>query len=125
MDSTIGYNTQSVQIDSIYVEDIGNCALEAIDEDGGFYYIAIKTVEGGTDVIQFGPVIPDMELLPKAYKASFDRMSYSDTKLKNIIQKWALGGKGINFIEINQVSLEDVIAQDRKITDQFQFMLDL
>lgn len=119
MDSDFRYNTQSVQIDSIMVEDIGNCALEATDQNGCCHYFIAVTKEGITELATFGPVVPDIILLPKSYSTHFERISYSDSKLQKAIQKWALGGKGINFEQIEQISLEEAVAQHRSVIEPF------
>lgn len=120
MDSEFRYNTQMMQIDSINVEDIGNCALEAIDEDNCYYYIIVRTVSGFSDVITFGPVIPDIDLLPTGYESTFNHMSYTDLKIQKLIQKWVLGGKGVNFESVKQISIEEAAAQCRNAADQLK-----
>ena len=118
MDSEIKFKTQSVQVDSICVEDIGNCALEAIDQLGRYFYIIIKTDAGMTKVITFGPVMPDFIDLPNGYSSGYTYMKYSDTKLNGMLQKWALGGKGVNFETITQIPIADAVAQDKLVTSQ-------
>lgn len=117
MNSEFRFNTQTTQIDSIDVEDIGNCALEAIDQLGRFFYFIIVTVEGWSKVITFGPVIPDIKLLPTGYKSSYDYMSYADTKVQKMIQKWVLGGKGVNFESVKQITWEEAVEQYRRAID--------
>lgn len=117
MDSSFKYNTQTMQVDSIIVEDIGNCALEAIDQNGCFHYFISITNEGTTEIITFGPIVPDISILPKSYSTSFERIGYTDAKLQKAIQKWALGGKGTNFESIEQVSLEEAVAQHVSVVE--------
>lgn len=117
MDSEFKYNTQIVQINSIEVEDIGNCALEAIDQLGRYYYYIIVTNEGWSKVITFGPVVPDIILLPTGYKSSYDYMSYADGKMEKMIKKWVLGGKGVNFESVRQITVEEAVGQHRRAID--------
>ena len=121
MDSEFKYNTQTVQIDSIEVEDIGNCALEAIDQLGRYFYFIIVTVDGWSKVITFGPVIPDIILLPTGYQSSYNYMSYADGKMQKMIKKWVLGGKGVNFESVKQINLEEAVAQYRKAIDPLSY----
>lgn len=74
---------------SIDIPEIGNFYLEAIDEKNGlYYYLMIKTSLGTASVMWFGPVVPDVELLPSGYTAKFERMPFNDKKVKNWINKW-------------------------------------
>lgn len=123
MNSQFEYNAQLVLIGSIKVEDIGNCALEAIDDRGGYYYFISYTKEGISDIVTFGPVVPDIAALPKTYKSSYSRDSYTDAKMKSAISKWIIGGKGINFISVTQIKHEEAIAQCRLATDSMSLRM--
>jgi hypothetical protein len=48
----------------IDVEDVGNCALLNRSVLGEEKYLVIKTDIGLTQVVQFGPIIPDYDELP-------------------------------------------------------------
>ena len=116
MDTAIAYNAQKVLTDSVYVNDVGNCALEAVTADGEYYYLIIQTEDGVSNVCTFGPVVPDIIELPKYYSATIARQGYNDVKLAKAIQTWATPKK-INFIEIKQVLVEEAMKEYRNIAD--------
>lgn len=116
MDTAIEYNAQKVLTDSVYVKDVGNCALEAVSEVGEYYYLIIQTEDGVSNVCTFGPVVPDIIELPRVYSATIVRQGYNDEKLAKAIQTWATPKK-TNFIEIKQVSVEDAMKEYRDIAD--------
>ena len=113
MDASYDYNTQTVLMSSIDVEDIGNCVLEAVDQNGCYHYLIVSTANGYSKVVEWGPVIPDVDIVPSGYKSAYSYMSYSDSKIGGIIRKWVLGGKGINFEHIEQVSFTDALSNFR------------
>ena len=111
MDSDIKFNRQSVFVDSLCVEDIGNCALEALDNLGQYHYIIVKTVHGQSHVLSFGPVIPDLETLPKSFTVEYYFSSYNDKKLAKALQVWAAGPQKLNFEQITQITSEEALSR--------------
>lgn len=115
MDFNVKYNPQSVLVDSLYITDIGNCALEAVDDKGLYYYLVIITKAGSTHILTWGPIVPDIILVPKGYSESYGNESYKEDKLQKYIAKWVLGGKGYTFTEINQIKPEEALTQYRNL----------
>lgn len=111
MNSDIKFNRQSTYVDCLYVENIGNCALEALDELGQYYYIIVKTVQGQSHILSFGPVIPDLEVLPKTFKLDYYSTQYNDKKLAKSLQVWATGQQKTNFEQITQIDSTEALAQ--------------
>lgn len=86
---TIEFNKQLMPQNLIDVEDIGNVCLEAVNEDDGFfYYLLIKTYAGVSTTISYGPVVPDVALLPDEYSLEFKRMNFKDTSIIKFISFW-------------------------------------
>ena len=119
MDSNILYNLQQTLTNSVYVEDVGNCALEAIDEQGTHHYFLTKTVMGRTFTLTFGPLVPDIEELPKSYSVTYTKKNYDDEGLAKTIQAWAAPKKGSNIVSIKQIPLEDAIMLYRDASLSF------
>ena len=38
--------------------------------------------------MSYGPVVPDVQLLPDKYQVSFERLSFNDKKIAGLISKW-------------------------------------
>lgn len=120
MDTQIAYNRQEVLTQSAYVEDVGNCALEAVDEDGLNHYLVIKTVDGQTFKLMFGPLLPDIIELPPAYNITYIKDEYNDTKLAKFIQGWAAPKKGANFESVKQIPMEEALSLYRDVKSYFE-----
>lgn len=95
------YFYQRMAVGNLDIEDLGNCAIEANNDDGLFYYLLIETNLGFTKVFEYGPIQPDFHELPKSVKCTFDRIEYTEAKLSKIIQNFLNGGfKGITQAQI-------------------------
>ena len=68
------------------VEDIGNCAIEANDDIGNFYYIVIETNLGFTKIFEYGPTQPDFNEMCKSVTCTFDRIEFNEKKIIKRIQ---------------------------------------
>ena len=120
MDTQIAFNRQEVLTQSAYVEDVGNCALEAVDEMGLHHYLVIKTVDGRTFKLLFGPLLPDIIELPPGYSVNYIKEDYNDTKLAKFIQGWAAPKKGPNFEEVTQIPVEEALSLYRDAKSHFE-----
>ena len=120
MNKTLKYNQQQVLVDSIDIEDVGCCALEAADEKEMFYYLVIKTIRGQSYVLTWGPIVPDSCALPKSFKVDYFSQSYTDDKAVKLLQSWVLGPKGTNFVSVRQIEYEDAMAQFPRIDEYFR-----
>lgn len=119
MDTEISYNLQQVLTETAYVKDVGNCALEAIDEKGLSYFLVIKTVDGRTFILSFGPLIPDLIELPSSYSVSYVKQAYNDEKLAKFIQGWAAPKRGPNFLEVKQIEIDEALEIFRDVKEYF------
>ena len=84
----------------IEVDDIGNTAIRGYSYNGCEYYIVIKTELGWTEIFEFGPVVPDIQQLPKSVVYAYDRLEYSGYKISKRIER---------FLNNNPVTSAEVI----------------
>lgn len=97
------YMIHAVAGDAIDILDIGNVALQMSNDRGEFWYLVIKTELGWTEIFEFGPIVPDIELLPKSCVLSYNRIEYKQSKIEDVIDKSINNGyRGITQVfEIN------------------------
>lgn len=115
MEGVYGYKFERTATKEITIDDIGNCALEAIDREGAHYYLIILTSLGTTTVVKCGPIVPDVSLLPDGYTCSLERMDYDDDDIDSIIDKWTTGTKKKSFEEITIVDKSIAINNIRDL----------
>ena len=73
--------TQTYQ-DVLEIESVGNTCLRAFNDDGEEYYLYIHTDLGETEILEYGPIVPDINLLPHSVHYSYKRIEFSESKLK-------------------------------------------
>ena len=84
------------------IDDIGECAILGRDDLGQEYYLIITTSMGFTDIIEYGPALPDFDALPKSVTYKYDRIDYSEFKIEKRIDKF-LTGHPITYAEVTEL----------------------
>jgi hypothetical protein len=85
----IEFANEYMPTNAIDLEDLGNFYLQAVDEDKGlYYYIMCRTSLGTSTIMQYGPVVPDIELLPSSYQCKLERIKYDINKMIKYINNW-------------------------------------
>ena len=91
----------------IEVDNIGETCLLARNDLGEEWYLMIHTELGWTEVIEYGPAVPDISLLPASVHYSYDRFEFSDFKITRRIENFLNAPKrGITQATIAE--LEDI-----------------
>ena len=106
---------QRVVVDAtLDIDNIGQCVLQARNDLGEEFYLFIKTDLGWTEVIEYGPAMPDIDMLPLSVNYKYNRFEFSSGKIERIIDKFLNDGKRC----ISQASVVEV-------DDIRQFVLNL
>lgn len=80
---------QRVVVDAqIDIENIGECVLVGRNDLGEEYYLIIRTDMGWTEQINFGPVTPEVDILPFNINLTYARFEFNQTKLMRAIDKF-------------------------------------
>ena len=108
------YNKQWVPQNLLNLEEVGQCAIEACNDDGMFFYLIVSTVLGEAVIASCGPVIPDVDEIPDGYCCSMYRMEYKEDKLVKTISMW-LNHKDRKITEAKEVSLTEALDQFRDL----------
>ena len=99
---------QRVVIESqLDVENIGQCVISANNDFGEEYYLIIVTVLGWTEVIEYGPATPDIQILPFNVSSTYSRFEYNQSKLEKIIDRF-LNNPKRGITQATVVELEDI-----------------
>lgn len=72
----------------LLVEDIGNFAIKAFNDRGCEFIIIIETKLGNTRVFTFGPVIPDLDLLPQRCGCEIEKFNFNNGKIMKTIRSF-------------------------------------
>ena len=58
------YSYVRTQTEEIDIPDIGNFAIEAVSDKAYTYYLVIKTYDGYSQIMEYGPSMPDFDTFP-------------------------------------------------------------
>lgn len=87
MEQTYEYMHVTTAMDSILVEDIGNCALQEFNDEGKQWFLLITTYLGMSKVIEFGP-LSDGVIEDNGFYLSRKNIEYKEKFLDKVIQKF-------------------------------------
>lgn len=110
------YLAKVVVENSIVVEDIGECAIEANNDLGQTWCLIIKTELGLTEVFEVGPFFPDIYELPKNCNWSYKRIDYSENQLSKIIDKF-LNDSYRGITQAKEIDMEEAKKYFRNLAD--------
>ena len=108
--ATFEFNNQFVPQSLIDVDEIGQFALEASNDQGYFWYLLVRTSLGTVTIASCGPVVPDVKLLPSGYSCWISRMEYKEQKLEKAINTW-LNDKNKALTEAKLIDIDEAIDQ--------------
>lgn len=111
------YKFSQIVEEEIDISDIGNCCIEAIDVQHQQYYLIIRTDLGTTSIFEYGPIISDIKLLPKSVTNTFKRISFSESKIISIIDKF-LSKPGLQLAQ--EVDFNEALDRCINIIEYFR-----
>lgn len=82
------FSVQKTFNQSIDVVDAGNTALRCTNRYKDVYYVLTKTLFGKTSILKFGPVCPDMDILPNDFTVSYKKVDYKEGVIFKEIDKF-------------------------------------
>lgn len=99
---------QRVVVDAqIDIDNIGECVLVGRNDLGEEYYLIIRTDMGWTEQINFGPVTPEVDILPFNINLTYARFEFNQTKLMRAIDKFLNDPKKLitqaDVVEMNSI----------------------
>lgn len=103
--------------ESIDIEDIGNCAIDAYNDLGYEWMLLIVTHDGNTEIIEYVPILPDLEnYSPSRVSCSYERMQFRESKVSKVIDKFLNDSyKGIT--QVFEISPEEIIPKIKNLTE--------
>lgn len=104
---TFEYLQRVVVEGQLDVDNIGDCVLQANNDLNEEFYLIIKTDLGWTEVLEYGPCVPDLLELHYNYSAKYSRFEFSESKIERIIDKFLNDGKRM-ISQAKLTTLEDI-----------------
>lgn len=100
---------QRVVVDgTLEIDNIGDCTIQGNNDLGEFFYLIIVTELGWTEILDYGPCVPDFDILQANYQIKYQRIEYNQGKLERIIDKFLNDPKRM-ITQAKLVYTEDII----------------
>lgn len=106
-------------VGTIQIEDIGNSILQAINNKNEEYFLIIKTIDGMSHIIEYGPNLIDVNELCSSVIYKYNRIEYNERKLIRIIDSFINNA----YREITQVTELKDIAQVKSAIKDFLLVI--
>lgn len=113
---TFDYMERVVVEGQLDVENIGECIIQANNDFGEIFLLMIRTELGWTQVIDYGPLVPDIELLSPNFKILYNRFEFNQQKIEKLIDRFLNDPKK----EITQARVVDVTEITDLLVDPIQ-----
>ena len=104
---TFDYLQRVVVESQLEVDNIGECVLRANNDVAEEFYLIIKTELGWTEVLEYGPCVPDLDLLQMNYQITYNKFEFNQGKIERIIDKFLNNPKRV-ITQAAVVELEDI-----------------
>lgn len=102
--------------ESIDIEDIGNCAIDAYNDLGFNYVLIIKTKEGITEIVEYGPIIVDFDYPPANVQCTYTRSDFKQSKIQRTIQSFLNDGYKC-ITQAFEIDLKEAGSKIRNLVD--------
>lgn len=102
------FNQQLMPQNVIDIDEIGQFAIEASNDEGYFWYLIVRTSLGTVTLASCGPIVPDVALLPSGYCCYLSRMEYKEPKIEKAINTW-LNDRAKALTQAKVIEIEDAI----------------
>jgi len=86
---------------SIDVDDICNCCILTRSRLGEERYLYIKTDFGSTQIVKYGPIVPDLSQLPVYSYYEYNRFDTNEIKIIKNIQKFVADADYAEVIDVD------------------------
>lgn len=103
------YLHQITAQETIDIDDIGNTAVQVFSAYGETCVLIIKTIDGISQIIEFGPINVDIEELPDKVAYSYERCQFNQRKLVGRIDKFIQNPSVIQVEEIDFQQAKSII----------------
>ena len=103
----------------LQIDDIGDCCIQANNDEGLFYYLLIETNLGWTKILEYGPCAPDFDELPKSVSCNFSRIEFDERKIMKRIDEF-LNNRFRNITQAQIVEREVLFEDCKSLLDYME-----
>jgi len=106
------YNQIITTCATLEILDTGNVFLIGQDTLSQEYYLCIQTILGQTTIIKYGPIIPEITVMPNTCNYTYSRIDYNERKIAKQIESF-LNPSNFNLVEARICELDEIKSKIR------------
>ena len=110
------YNIEQIVTATLDIKDPNYCAIEAYNDREEYYYLIIRTDLGNTQIFEYGPIVPDIDLLPKRVECTFERIEFKEYTVFRKIENFLKNYKR-NIKKAQEISIEEALNRCKSLVD--------
>ena len=115
----IQFNVDKTFLKELDIDNLGEFAIEASNEEGMFWYYVVRTSLGTVSIATSGPRIPDIELLPKGFNRALYRIPYKEDKIIRDVSCF-LNDPKKQIVKAELLDIDDAIEQFVNLRDYLE-----
>lgn len=100
----------------LQIDDIGNFCIKGTNALNFEYYLIVVTKLGWTQVIEYGPIVSDLQQLPRKVNYSYNRLQYKSETIENIVKKFLTDNKKA-ITKAQEITFQDAKKIIRNMID--------
>ena len=112
------YGKSVSYLDSIEIENIGDCCIQAFNDMGEEYYLIVETRYGQTKVLEYGPFLGGA--IPDFCYEKYSQFQYSENKIEKIIDKFLSSHELTQAVEIDMEDIENNLVDVKRYMSVWQ-----
>ena len=106
--SSYEYLSRVVVEATLEVDNPGQCVIRGRNDLGEEFYLVIRTELGFTEQFTYGPVTPEIDILPFSVALDYKRYEYSEYKIDKAIDKF-LNDPKHGITQADEITIQEII----------------
>lgn len=109
---TFKYYAEVNWIGELDIDHLGQCCIEAVNENGESSYLLVETRYGQTTVFSFGPIV-DTTYVPEKCNYNISRFEYAEGEISKKISDFLKGGKmrGEKIVQAREITRDEFLSR--------------
>lgn len=113
---TFEFNNQLVPQSVVDIDELGDFGLEASNDGGFYYYVAVRCFQGIAIMATCGPIIPDIDMLPSGFAMTLTKVPFREDKIARTIE-YFLNDKHKVLTEAHLLPFEEAVDKFKELKD--------
>lgn len=116
MSAVFEFNMQLMPQNVVEIEELGDFGLEAYNDEGFYWYLAVRCIQGIAVMVTCGPLIPDIMMLPTGFTMNLQKIPFREDKVSKSID-FFLNDKKKSITQAKMISFEEAVQNFKELKE--------